>query len=239
MKNRYTVPAKKINKTNSKLLEIVIFAAGASERMGRLGDKQLIVLPNGKTLLNHQIEILSKLYNPCDIFVVVGHNHQKIIDSVNHNVRFVINEKYNETNITHSMYLTGSLLKSKSLLVVYGDIYFDHLLYKEIRNVINEQSTIFTSQTGMHKETVCVRRNKNDNLSYICYDLKDCPSWSNMIYVLDDDWEIMQNLCIEPKQHNKLFFEIINGMVDLGCKIQSVELPGIKEIDESKDFKKL
>lgn len=77
--------------TDSKNIAILILAAGAATRMGKI--KQL--LPWGKTtLLGNAIDAASTLDG--DVFVVLGANADKIKKAINHKVNFIHNDDWQQ-----------------------------------------------------------------------------------------------------------------------------------------------
>ena len=99
---------------------IAIMAAGKGTRLKSKHPKVLHQV-GGKTLLGHVIVAASQVVSPEDIFVIVGHEADKVRESVQHTgVQFVLQEPQRGTG--HALMCAGSALKKyDQVMVLSGD----------------------------------------------------------------------------------------------------------------------
>ena len=83
-----------IDKSNSKsLIKKIVLAAGSSTRYGK--KNKLIQYIHDKTLINHMIDKLLSIFDPSEILIVIGYEHNKIISLINNpKIKFIYNHDY-------------------------------------------------------------------------------------------------------------------------------------------------
>ena len=83
-----------IDKSSSKsLIKKIVLAAGSSTRYGK--KNKLIQNIHDKTLINHMIDKLLSIYDPSEILIVIGYEHNKIISLINNpKIKFIYNHDY-------------------------------------------------------------------------------------------------------------------------------------------------
>lgn len=104
-------------------MKAVILAAGAGKRLGNENvPKPLTKLCNGKSILELQLEYLSKYVSIHDTLIIVGHQKEKIMDAFP-DALFVYNPNFNDENTAKS--LLRALHKIKGdVLWLNGDVIF-------------------------------------------------------------------------------------------------------------------
>lgn len=82
------------HKSNNKcLIKKIILAAGSSKRYGK--KNKLTQYINNKTVINHLIDKLLSIYDPSELLIVIGHEHETIISSINNSkIKYVFNDHY-------------------------------------------------------------------------------------------------------------------------------------------------
>ena len=83
-----------INKRNDKsLIKKIVLAAGSSNRYGK--ENKLTQYINNKPVINHLIEKLLSIYDPAELLIVVGHEHDTIISLINNaEIEYIYNHDY-------------------------------------------------------------------------------------------------------------------------------------------------
>ena len=108
------------------MLDIIIPAAGQGRRMKSVGPKGLIRLGN-ETVLLRQIRLLKQAFPEARIVVIGGFGHAKLHKSLPPNISFVVNNRYRDTNVSHSIHVGLQFTRPHhSVLIVYGDLVFNH-----------------------------------------------------------------------------------------------------------------
>ncbi len=105
-------------------IDVAILALGMDERRGPYAPTPLSTLPNGRTILQQQVENVRRIFaDRARITVVVTHQFEKIVRHVD-GVAFVFNESYRETNTGKS--LRRALVESGSgpFYWMTGDLVF-------------------------------------------------------------------------------------------------------------------
>jgi L-glutamine-phosphate cytidylyltransferase len=104
-------------------MQAVILAAGAGKRLGGKIPKPLTSLVNGKTIIDFQVEHLSKIIGAKNIIVVVGYKKEMIMSKLPH-LSFVDNEAFAQTNTSKSLLLALRKVND-DVMWLNGDVYFD------------------------------------------------------------------------------------------------------------------
>ena len=83
-----------IDKSSSKsLIKKIVLAAGLSTRYGK--KNKLIQYIHDKPLINHTIDKLLSIYDPSEILIVIGYEHDTIISLINNpKIKFIYNHDY-------------------------------------------------------------------------------------------------------------------------------------------------
>ena len=114
-------------------MKAIILAAGKGSRLKNLTSKnpKCLLKFKGKTLLNHIIDnFLKNKIN--DINVVVGYKANKIRI---HLIKKIYNLKWNKTNILTSLLCCNKILKKKTSIISYADIYYTPNDIKILKNM--------------------------------------------------------------------------------------------------------
>ena len=135
-------------------MEAVILAAGMGTRLGSLIPKPLTSIQNEKTIMDFQIDKLSKINEIHNIFLVVGYKKEIIMEKFP-DLLFVYNNAYARTNTAKSLLMALNKIKN-DVLWMNGDVYFD----EEILNLILES-----------KESACLVNKSECNTEEIKYNL--------------------------------------------------------------------
>ena len=70
-----------------------MLAAGSSKRYG--SKNKLTEIINGKYMIKHILDTLLKVFYPCELLIIVGHEHKTIINLIdNKDVQIIHNKNY-------------------------------------------------------------------------------------------------------------------------------------------------
>ncbi|WBU89492.1 NTP transferase domain-containing protein [Cellulophaga omnivescoria] len=128
-------------------MKIVILAAGIGSRLGNPFPKPLTKLKNGKSIMQMQIENLSKIFNPNDISVVVGFKKDLIMERFPE-LNYIYNPFFDCTNTSKS--LLRALVKNvnQSVLWLNGDVVFDETLLNTLLPIIKTDNSFVAVNTN-------------------------------------------------------------------------------------------
>lgn len=99
----------------------LILAAGRGSRLASTTPKCLVEF-GGRSLLSHQLAALRGA-GVDEVTVVVGHCHEQVRSEVDDGVRFVLNDRYAETNSLYSFWLARDRV-GDDVLVLNCDVLF-------------------------------------------------------------------------------------------------------------------
>ncbi|GHU57957.1 nucleotidyltransferase [Clostridia bacterium] len=118
-------------------MKALIFNSGLGSRMGTLTKdkpKAMLRLPNGETIFERQIRILSDC-GITEFVVTLGYLKEQIIKASESfsgiRFEFVYNPQYETTNYIYSMYLAKSHIDG-DMLILHGDLVFNKELIVKI-----------------------------------------------------------------------------------------------------------
>mgnify|MGYP001590492986 FL=1 len=202
--------------------------------MKGIGIRSLIQI-NGQTLLDKQINLINQSIKNCEIIVIIGFEHEKIIKQFLNkyeNVRFVYNPLYEFNNIGLSIQLGLYNAIFPNILIIYGDLLFSKTY---LLNIIGDKSKLlFNSNTEPDGGAIggIITQNKATNLGYGL-----SPRWDQIIYLTGKEKQIIMNLVYGDKIKKMFGFEIINYIIEQGGNFTPrISKEEIMEIDSMMDY---
>jgi len=224
----------------NKNISAVILAAGFGMRMNNSKPKALIDLKGGKTILDYQVERLSK-YAPADnVFMVVGYKKELIMEQ-HPELTFIYNEEYNKTNTAKSLLRALKKVKSGDVLWLNGDVIFDERVLTKIINksISSNKSSILVDNKRCGEEEVKYDVDKGGDISLISKEVKNAKGEALGInLMLEKDVPIFIKSL--EKVENQDYFEkaIENMIINEGVKFVPVNANGLfcQEIDFPEDL---
>jgi choline kinase len=135
-------------------MKIVILAAGIGSRLGNPFPKPLTPLKGGKSIMQRQLQNISKYFDVNDITTVVGFKKDLIMERFPE-VNYVYNPFFDRTNTSKSLLQALKKHKGKSVLWFNGDVVFDEkLLSLLIEDIDNKNSFISVNTQSVADEEV-------------------------------------------------------------------------------------
>lgn len=105
-------------------MHAIILAAGMGTRLGASVPKPLVEIAPGRTLLDHQLFLLSRFVTLDRVIVVVGHESSLLISRLPH-IRHAINRRYASTNTAASLRVGLEHVEGDDALWLNGDLYLE------------------------------------------------------------------------------------------------------------------
>jgi len=105
-------------------MKTVIPAAGFGSRLNNKIPKCLSRITSSKTILDFQIEKLSKKIGIENIIIVVGYQKNMIIEKFP-NLNFVFNKEYSKTNTSKSWLLGLQKIEHDDVIIMDSDVFFE------------------------------------------------------------------------------------------------------------------
>jgi choline kinase len=141
-------------------MKAIILSAGLGTRLKSSVPKPLSPLKNEKTIIDYQIEYLSRNIGIENIIVVVGHKKELFFKKFP-NIKFVENKNYESTNTSKSL-LVGLEDIDDDVIWLNGDIYFDEKILEQILKSENSCSLVNKNHCG--SEEVKYSLDKSGNI---------------------------------------------------------------------------
>lgn len=210
---------------------IIIPAAGCASRMKCIGSKSLLCIKN-IPLIDRQLDIINKTFPKKEIILVTGFEADKVLNYTGkYNITRVENEKYEYTNISRSIAIGLRACNCDSIIIIYGDLYFN----KELLDLpFNNKSIIVCCNTMTTNEVGCIIN--NNIIENIFYDLPQ--KWAQVAYFTGDELEILKKIVFDRKNNLLYGYEIINKIIDRGGKFKAIFPKDAysQDIDTTKDL---
>lgn len=133
-------------------IQVVILAAGMGTRLGKPWPKPLTALSDGRSIMQQQMENVTKVFgNKARITVVVGFKLEMIIEA-HPNASFVYNEVYDQTNTSKSLLKALSASHEPGVLWLNGDVVFDHKVLERVASRIEAEKSFVCVNTSATAE---------------------------------------------------------------------------------------
>lgn len=131
-------------------MKIIILAAGEGTRLGGDVPKPLVELKNKKTILDFQLENISKYFPIKDIIVVIGYK-QELFTRAYPDLKFALNEKFAETNTGKSLLMALEKINNEDIIWMNGDVYFDNRLIELLNDSDLSASIVDAKNCGIEE----------------------------------------------------------------------------------------
>ena len=151
-------------------MKVIILAAGKGTRLGMPHPKCLTKLKTGETILERQVNALSKNIKKENIVIVVGFQKQRIIDLFPE-CSFVYNPNFEKTNTSKS--LLCALEKTPQLDSVWmnGDVVFDEKILEPLFK--SKDSCMLVNSSSVAEEEVKYNLNKDGTIKQVSKEIID------------------------------------------------------------------
>lgn len=226
-------------KPSKSKMSIVIPNAGMGNRMKSYGPKCLLSIhENGMTILDNQLKhIFHNIPHIAEVIIVGGFENYKIakhIDKNDYNVKLVLNELYETTNVVHSIGVGLSNITTDRVLILNGDLVFNSYALKAPFG--EESMVLIDKEDGYMKdiEVGCIIA--NHRLERIMYDLPN--KWAQITYFCGRELDLLKMICNNRKYDVCFGFEAINLIINSSGLFTTYTPKRIKitDMDISKDL---
>ena len=127
-------------------MKAIILSAGLGIRLKTSAPKSLSILKDEKSIIDYQVEYLSKKIGIENIIVVVGYKKELIMKKFPQ-ISFVENRNYRITNTSKSL-LAGLKNINDDVIFLNGDIYFDEKILDPMLNSQESCSLVDKNKCG-------------------------------------------------------------------------------------------
>lgn len=154
-------------------MRIVILAAGVGSRLGNPFPKPLTRLNDGRSIMERQIDLLRRMFDPSTISVVVGFKKDMIMEAFP-DVSFIYNQDFGETNTSKSLLKGLRLTGAEPVLWLNGDVVFDEdLLPTLMPQIAGNRSFVAVNTASVGDEEVKYRLDESGHICELSKEVVD------------------------------------------------------------------
>lgn len=128
------------------MINFIILAAGRGSRLKKTTEnvpKGLVKINKNMSILEYQVNTLTK-YNNTRIIMVVGYKSAKIIKKFkDKNIIFLKNKMWNKSNMLYSLVCAEKYLKENDSIILYSDIIYSKKIIDKIMGQKNQLSVAY------------------------------------------------------------------------------------------------
>ncbi|CAB4604616.1 MAG: NTP transferase domain-containing protein [Actinobacteria bacterium] len=133
-------------------IQVVILAAGMGTRLGNPWPKPLIVLSDGRSIMQQQMENVSQVFgDKARVTVVVGFKLEMIMEA-HPTASFVYNEVFDQTNTSKSLLKALRASQESGVLWLNGDVVFDAKVLERVAERIKSEKSFVCVNTSTTAE---------------------------------------------------------------------------------------
>ena len=185
---------------NARDVSIAILSAGIGDRIKSYEPRSMIKI-GGKTLIEHQISVISSCFDDPEIIAVLGYNATRVIKKLNTHVRVVENQLYQDTNCAESIRLAYHNTIKNNFLFIHGDLYFN---IDTLANLdYNKSFIVIDNKSRFNEKEVGVTVNKSGTAEILSYGLP--TKWGQIAFFTGRELRILQQIFYKFNTINKNF----------------------------------
>jgi hypothetical protein len=210
--------------------------AGEGVRMKSYGVKALLKLSQSQTLLDYQLQAISKTYRTLqyEVVLVAGFESRRLMNKAPQEIIQVENEQYLDTHSIRSLGIGLRAATNENVIVIHGDLLFNS---KTLCFPHENVSKIVWDKSG-HIASNKIGCTFGDNtLENMWYDIPN--KWAQIAYFTGKEAKKLRQYCWNEDNYKKRTFESINHIVDHGGVFKMTSPKGmvICEIDTPTSYK--
>jgi len=213
-------------------LTVVISAAGVGRRMKTKGPKALIALGGGETVISRQIFLIRRSFPDSEIVVVVGHCADKVIRALPSDVRYTLNEDYEETNVARSFLLGIESCPAKRTILLCGDLVFG----TDFLGCLNHEGSVVAvdRRKEQRKDEVGVNLD-NEVVAHFTYGAY--PRWAQAAALEGLELDLFRKIASQERCARWFAYEVLNSVIEKSGRLLAVHPSGtsLVEIDQIQD----
>lgn len=189
------------------MLSFIISSCSPMTKKHSFGAKPLLKMATGETLLQYQVRTIRESFPDSEIILTIGFEADKVLRHAR-GVRIVENRDY-KNNLTGDIRMAINASAGEETVYISGDLIFN----KQSLGIINGHSTILLdSKNGINKDDVGATV-IDEHVTILSYGLGS-PKWGKMAFFTKTDTQHLYDIFNERYSVKKMFFEIINELIE-------------------------
>ena len=217
----------------------MILAAGIGSRLGNPLPKPLTVLRDGRTIMQQQVENLTKYFDVDNINVVVGFKKELILESFP-DLTFIYNQYFDQTNTSKSLLKALKKNHREPVLWLNGDVVFDaELIQHLVPQIVANKSFVCVNNLEVGEEEVKYSLDESGFIKELSKKVKDALGEAVGINFISSKDIGMLISRLEECQDNDYFERGIEMAIEKdGMKVTAFDISSYRcmEIDFKEDL---
>jgi len=156
----------------------------------------LLKLNDGNYLIDKQINTINRLYKDCEIVIISGFEHEKLVSHIRekqyNNIRVFNNQNYKMTGALECWILGLNVSLCHDTYIIHGDRIFDESFLTDTK-----ETHTFVHDVNKKNYNLGIL-SENDKLINISYGLPN--TWSEIFFISKKDFDLSRNLINEHKK---------------------------------------
>jgi GTP:adenosylcobinamide-phosphate guanylyltransferase len=189
---------------NKQPLSAIILASEITKGMKSIGSKALLPISGSTTIIDYQIQSLKRFYNPIDIYICTGFDHDKIVKKTQKykDIKYIYNKNYIKHNQMDSLLLCLDRYKLNHALIINNGVLISEKIH------LDTNTEIFTINSPKKTDFSIGCNISNLYTNYLFYDLPH--KWVECVFINNDAIQALLEYS-KIKDISKLFlFEGLN-----------------------------
>lgn len=210
---------------------VVIVAAGPGRRMRAYSPKALIPLPDGRTVLQRQVDLARQAWPGADVVVVAGYQAERLARALPAGCRLVENERFEETGTARSALLGVRATTAPRVALLLGDLVFEEGALRPLQGrrsaVLVDPGPADPAEAGV---TVVDGR-------ATAFGFGLARRWAGAALLAGRELQLFKALAAGPERDRLLLCEVFDQALDRRGDFQAVEAGGrVVRIDAVADL---
>lgn len=209
---------------------LIILGGSHNPRLRNMGPKPTIQLPDSRYLLQHQLDILKRLFIPSEIILTVGYEADRIIEK-KFDVRIIENQRYQDTGEVEELRLALNAVSCDRALIISGDIFAKIGLIRELNP--NTSWCVGVDATDDRTEIGFQDTEFIDGFSYT-YDSK----FIGMLNLGHEELFYLKKILTRDKAKIALW-ELVEELIKRDVKLKGIHSKELLKLNSLKDLQRL
>lgn len=213
---------------------VVIVAAGPGRRMRAYSPKSLIGLPDGRTVVQRQVELARQVWPGADVVVVVGYQADRLAKALPAGCRVVENERFEDTGTARSALLGVRATSTPRVVVMFGDLVFEE---GALRSLQGRRSAVLVDparRPGCQEPGATVADGKA-----VAFGFGLGAQLVGAVVLAGRELQLFKQLAAGPERDRLVLFEVLDQVVDRRGEFLAAEPAGkVVRIDQVADLKR-
>ena len=218
-------------------MKAIILAAGQGSRLGVTQPKSLTRLCDDRSILEHQIDGLTKHLDIHDIYVVVGFKKEMIMEAIPY-VAFIYNERFHVTNTSKSLIAGLRKLRGYDVIWINGDVVMEREVISRVAEFAGSCAAVNRSAVGT--EEVKYRLADDGTIAAISKTVTNAMGEAVGVNKIGKDHLATMVDCLEQCAESDFFERAMEMARDRGVSFHPVDISDLVcvEIDNPADLER-